>query len=148
MLGQGTDDRQVGDCLAGAIVAEVRVVADRERVGLSQRHPRVVSRGGGPLQESVHLAEVVLDQEALPAMVRVAVPAPLEVGSQPVVGVVVAIRRQVGRSWRPSAPGSQPRKWSNDRFSIISTTTCLMPLEPFGDSAVVALAAVWARNSE
>ena len=129
MLGQGTDDRQVGDCLAGAIVAEVRVVADRERVGLSQRHPRVVSRGGGPLQESVHLAEVVLDQEALPAVVGVAVPAALEVGSQPVVGVVVAIRRQVGQ--------------------VVAAVSPRQPAgEPFGDSAVVALAPVWARNSE
>ena len=110
MLGQGPDDRQVGDCLAGAIVAEVRVVADRERVGLSQRHPRVVSRGGRPLQESVHLAEVVLDQEALPAVVGVAVPAALEVGSQPVVGVVVAIRRQVGQvvaAVRPGQPAEE-----------------------------------------
>src|SRR5215470_3416003 len=45
------------------------------------------------------------------------------------------------------APGSQPRKWSNDRFSIISTTTCSMLFEPCGDSAAAALAAVWDKNS-
>src|SRR5215813_4535323 len=50
-------------------------------------------------------------------------------------------------SLRPLAPGSQPRKWSNDRFSIISTITCSMPVEPRGDSAVAALAAVWDKNS-
>src|SRR5215831_752857 len=50
-------------------------------------------------------------------------------------------------SLRPLAPGSQPRKWSNDRFSIISTITCSMPFEPRGDSAVAALAAVWDKNS-
>src|SRR5690242_13712195 len=50
-------------------------------------------------------------------------------------------------SLRPLAPGSQPRKWSNDRFSIISTTTCSMLLEPCGDSAGAALAAVWDNNS-
>ena len=105
MLGQGPDDGQVGDCLADAIMAEVGVVADRERVGLSQRHPRVVSRGGGPLQESVHLAEVVLDQEALPAVVGVAVPAALEVGGQAVVGVVVAVRRREGQVVAAVSPG-------------------------------------------
>ena len=93
MLGQGADDGQVGDRFEGVIRIEVRVVADREGVGLRQRHPRVVGRGGGPLQESVHLAEVALDQEAFPAVVGVAVPASLEVGSQPVVAVVVAVRR-------------------------------------------------------
>src|SRR4249920_3920127 len=51
-------------------------------------------------------------------------------------------------SWRPSAPGSQLRKWSNDRFSIISTTTCSTPSEPCGASAGAALAAVWDKNSE
>ena len=50
-------------------------------------------------------------------------------------------------SWRPSAPGSQLRKWSNDRFSIISTTTCSTPPEPSGASAGAALAAVWDKNS-
>jgi hypothetical protein len=64
-----------------------------------------------------------------------------------VVGVAVPAALEVGGQ-RPSAPGSQPRKWSNERFSIISTTTCLMPFEPCGDRAVLALAAVWARNSE
>lgn len=51
-------------------------------------------------------------------------------------------------SLRPLAPGSQLRKWSNDLFSIISTTTCSMPFEPCGDSAGVALAAVWDKNSD
>src|ERR1700731_1189168 len=51
-------------------------------------------------------------------------------------------------SRRPSAPGSQLRKWSNDRFSIIRITTCSMPFEPCGDSAGAALAAVWDRNWE
>jgi len=51
-------------------------------------------------------------------------------------------------SWRPSAPGSQLRKWSNDRFSIMSTTTCSTPFEPCGNCAGEALAAVWDRNSE
>src|SRR6516162_9315797 len=50
-------------------------------------------------------------------------------------------------SWRPLAPGSQLRKWSNDRFSIMSTTTCSMLFEPCGDSAGAALAAVWDKNS-
>src|SRR6516225_3934836 len=49
--------------------------------------------------------------------------------------------------WRPLAPGSQPRKWSNERFSIMSTTTCSTPFEPCGESAGAALAAVWDRNS-
>src|SRR5215471_4472084 len=48
---------------------------------------------------------------------------------------------------RPLAPGSQPRKWSNDRFSIINTITCSMLFEPCGDNAGAALAAVWDKNS-
>ncbi len=50
-------------------------------------------------------------------------------------------------SWRPSASGSQLRKWSNERFSIMSTTTCSMPFEPCGNCAD-ALAAAWDRSSE
>src|SRR5215470_4341450 len=51
-------------------------------------------------------------------------------------------------SLRPLAPGSQPRKWSNDRFSIMSTTTCSMLFEPCGDSAGAALATAWDKNSD
>ena len=107
VLGQGADDGQVRDRLAGAVGVEVRVVADREGVGLGQRHARVVRRGGRPLQEAVHLAEVVLDQEAFPAVVGVAVAAALEVGRQRVVAVVVAVRRQVGQVV-PAVGAGQP----------------------------------------
>jgi hypothetical protein len=44
------------------------------------------------------------------------------------------------RSWRPSAPGSQPRKWSNERFSIIKITMWRMPREPLAETVVEALA--------
>src|SRR6266699_6652550 len=50
-------------------------------------------------------------------------------------------------SWRPSAPGSQLRKWSNDRFSIIRITTCWTPFEPSGNRAGAALAAARDRSS-
>jgi len=53
----------------------------------------VVRRGRRPLQEAVHLAVVVLDEPAFPAVVRVAVPASLVVGSERVVGVGVAVDR-------------------------------------------------------
>src|SRR5258708_39631700 len=51
-------------------------------------------------------------------------------------------------SWRPSASGSQLRKWSNERFSIMSTTTCSTPSEPPRKRAADALAAAWDRSSE
>src|SRR5262249_13384049 len=51
-------------------------------------------------------------------------------------------------SARPLAAGSQPRKWSNDRFSIMSTTTCSTPFEPSGVSVGAALATACDRNSD
>jgi hypothetical protein len=48
---------------------------------------------GGPLEEAVELAVVVLDEPALPAVVRVAVPAPLVVRGERVVRVGVAVDR-------------------------------------------------------
>ena len=51
--------------------------------------------------------------------------AALEVGREGPRGVRRRRRRprRLSPCWRPLAPGSQPSMWSNDRFSIISTTT-------------------------
>jgi hypothetical protein len=108
VLSQCPDDREVGNGLAAAVTVVVRVVTDRECVGGCQRHSWIVGRGGGPLQESVHFPAVALDQEALPAVVGVAVPAALKVRGQWVVRIDVAVRRQVGHvvaavgSWQPA----------------------------------------------
>src|SRR2546428_2158136 len=34
---------------------------------------------------------------------------------------------KVSPAWRPLAPGSHPRKWSNERFSIMRSTSCSIP---------------------
>jgi hypothetical protein len=41
----------------------------------------------------------------------------------------------------PSAPGSQPRKWSKDRFSIMTTTMWSIPDVAGSGSVAAALAA-------
>ena len=49
---------------------------------------------------------------------------------------------KVSPDWRPRAPGSHPRKWSKERFSIITTTMWSIP-EAAGegsDDGVVARA--------
>src|SRR5207344_1075391 len=73
VLSQRPGDREIGDSLGPMIFVVVGVVTGREGVGGGQRNAGVGSRGSGPLQEAVHLAEVVLDQEAFPAVVGVAV---------------------------------------------------------------------------
>jgi hypothetical protein len=103
VLSQCPDDREVGNGLAAAVTVVVRVVTDRECVGGGQRHSWIGGRGGGPLQESVHLPAVALDQL---------------------------------------------RKWSNDLFSVMSTTTCSTPCEPCGERAGAALAAARDRSTE
>src|SRR2546421_12683482 len=49
------------------------------------------------------------------------------------VGCGAPVRSGYARpAWRPLAPGSQPRKWSKDRFSMHSTTMWSMPAEAGG----------------
>ena len=129
------------------ILVVVGVVADREGVGGGQRHPGVGGRGGGPLQEPVHLAEVVLDQEAFPAVVGVAVPAALEVGGQRIVGIEVAVRRQVDHV--VAAVGvRQPAEEVVERPVLHHEHDHVLDaVRACGESAGAALAAVWDRNS-
>jgi len=92
-LSERADDRQVGQGLAGPVVIEVGVVADREGVRRREGHPRNADRGRRALQEPVELAVVVLDEEALPAVVRVAVPAALVVRGESASGEARSRRR-------------------------------------------------------
>ena len=108
LLGQRADDGQVRQRLAPSVVIEVAVVADRERVGGGEGDPRVVGRGGRPLQEAVQLPVVVLDQPAFPAVVGVAVPAALEVGRERVVRVRVAVDRGHVPQVVPAVGARQP----------------------------------------
>ncbi len=87
---------------------EIGVVPDRERIRRGASHARVVGRGRGPLKEAVHLAEVVLDKPALPAMIRVAVPAALEVRSEGVVRVGIAVDRGHEPQVVPTIGAGQP----------------------------------------
>jgi hypothetical protein len=108
LLGQRADDRQVGHGLVRPVVVEVGVVADREGVRRGELDARVVRRGGRPLQEAVELAVVVLDEPAFPAVVRVAVPAALEVRGERVVGVGVAVDRGHELEVVPSVGPGEP----------------------------------------
>ena len=90
-LSERADHRQVRKGFGRPVWIEIRVVADREGIGRGQGHPGVVRGGRRPLEEAVHSAEVVFDQPALPAVIRVAVPAALEVWSERVVGIGVAV---------------------------------------------------------
>ncbi len=149
VLRQRADDRQVGHGLAAAVVVEVGVVADREGVGGGQGDAGVARRGGRPLQEAVHPAEVVLDQEPLPAVVGVAVAAALEVGSQRVVGVDVPVGRQVGHVVAAVSAG-QPAQEMVERPVLHhqDRPRARCRSSRAGDSAGAALAAVWDRNWE
>ena len=108
VLGERADDRQVRQGLAGSVAMEVGVVADRERVRRGECYARVVRRGRRPLQEAVHPAVVVLDEPAFPAVVRVAVPAALEVRGERVVRVRVAVDRGHERQVVPAVGTGQP----------------------------------------
>jgi hypothetical protein len=73
-----------------------------------ERNAGVIRRGGRPLEEAVHLAVVVLDEPAFPAVVRVAVPAALEVRGERVVGRPVAVDRGHERQVVPAVGAGQP----------------------------------------
>lgn len=72
-------------------MSAVGVVTDREGVGRGQRDARIAARRGGPLEEAVEATAVELDEEALPAVVGIAVATALEVRRQREVGVHVAV---------------------------------------------------------
>ena len=148
VLGQGADDREVGDGLAPVVAVEVGVVPDREGVGRGQGHARVARAGRWAAAGTRPSGRRCAGPGTLPSCGRGrCTRSPGSPG--PAGSWGRRCRRSTGRlmSWRPSAPGSQPRKWSKDRFSIISTTTCSMPFEPCGRLVAEALAAAWDRSS-
>ena len=121
----------IGRAQDGAEVAVARGVGLGEPAHEGAVLGRVVADGegvvGGVREEAVHLAVVVLQATARVGVVGVGEAAAVELGLM-VGGLAVPCGLAYDRpACLPSAWGSQPRKWSKLRFSIITTITCSMP---------------------